>query len=530
MSTSLTGTRPLLHATLRHDGRRFAPWVAIATLLTASSVVVYPWVFPDVAARRLLAVAIDANPTLSLIFGPAHDLTTVDGFNAWRALALGGFLVALGAIHAVTRATRAQEDSGQADLLASGVLGRSARLLTGVALAVVGSLAAGVVAGVVAALCGGGWESSLLLGATFTASGWMFAGVAAVTAQVGSDARTASSLAVGTLGLLFALRGFCAALDAPAWTLWANPLGWTLQTRPASGDHWAPLLLAVALTGALVVVAFVLQARRDFGQGAIAPRPGPARGTARSTWHLAVRVNRAPGVTWAIAFVALGMVFGYFTTSITDVVASNAGVQQILASGATTPDELTAVFLRTVLSLVGIVATVPGVQVLLRVRSEELDDRVEPLLAGAVTRARYYASHVVLALTVVTVNVLVAGTLVALLASRAGIGVSFADALVQGIATVPAAWTVVALSVAVVGARPVASPAAWAGVLVSFMLTLLGPTFGLDDWVLGISPFWHVPLTTAATPDWSGSAWTTLVTAALVAVGFAGFRRRDLAR
>lgn len=530
MSAALAGTRPLLHATVRHDGRLFAPWVGVVTLLTVSSVVVYPWVFPGLAARRVLAVSIEANPALGLIFGPAHDLTTVDGFNAWRTLALGGFVVALGAIFAVTRATRAQEDSGQAELLASGVLGRSSRLVAGVALALVGSVAAGAVSGVAAALCGGGWESSLLLGATFTASGWMLAGVAAVTAQLGSDARTASSLAVGTLGVLFGLRGFCVSLDAPEWTIWANPLGWTLETRPASGDRWAPLLLAVALTAVLVAVGFVLQGRRDFGQGAVAPRPGPPRGTTRTPWRLAVRVNRAPVVTWAVTFLVLGTVFGYFTTSITDVLSGNVGVQQIMASGASTPDELTGAFVRTILSLVGIVAAVPGVQVLLKVRSEELDGRVDPVLAGAVTRGRYYASHTALAFTVVTAYVLAAGTLVALLASRADIGLSFTDVLVQAAATAPAVWTVVALSVALVGARPVASRAAWAGVLVSFMLTLLGPTFGLDDWVLGISPYWHVPVVTATSPDWSGLGWLVLVTAALVAAGFAGFRHRDLAR
>lgn len=527
---SLTGARPLLHATVRHDGRLFAPWIGVVTLLTTSSVIVYPWVFPDLMSRRVLAVSIDANPALGLIFGPAFDLSTVDGFNAWRTLALGGFVVALGAIFAVTRATRAQEDSGQAELLASGVMGRSARLLAGVALAMVGSVAAGVVSGVGAALCGGGWESSMLLGATFTATGWMFAGVAAVTAQLGSDARTASSLAVGTLGALFGLRGFCASLDAPAWTIWANPLGWTLETRPASGDRWAPLLLAVALTVALVAVGFVLQGRRDFGQGSIAPRPGPARGATRSPWRLAVRVNGAPVVTWTITFLVLGVVFGYFTTSITDVLSGNTGVQQIMASGATTPDELTGVFVRTILSLIGIVAAVPGVQILLKVRAEELEGRTEPVLAGSVTRHRYYASHAALAFLVVAAYVLVAGTLVAVFASRADIGLSFTDVLVQAVATVPAVWTVVGLSVALVGARPVAALASWAGVLVSFMLTLLGPTFGLDDWVLGISPFWHVPVTTAATPDLSGLGWLTLVTVGLVTVGFAGFRHRDLGR
>jgi ABC-2 type transport system permease protein len=529
VSLALTGTRPLLRTSLHHDGRLFAPWVAIVTLLSASSVVVYPWVFPGQAEREALATAIGANPALGLIFGPAYDLTTVDGFNAWRSLALGGFFVALGAIVTVVRTTRGQEDSGQAELLASGVMGRSTRLMSGTALALIGSLGAGVVSGLVTVLCGGDLASSAVLAATFTASGWMFAGVAAVTAQLGSDARTASSLAVGTLGALFLLRGFCASLDAPAWTIWVNPLGWTLETRPASGNHGAPLLLAVAFTAVTVLVAFALQSRRDFGQGTVAPRPGPARGGTRSTWRLAVRLNAAAIVTWTIAFVLLGVVFGYFATSITDLLGGDSGVQQILAAGATTADALTGAFLRTILSLIGIIAAIPGVLVLLRLRSEELADRVEPVVAGAVARPRLLGSTVLLALATTTGYVLVAGALVALLASGADLGIGFGEAFGQAVATVPAVWTVVAVSVAVVGARPAVALVAWVGVLASFVLTLLGPTFGLDDWVLGISPFWHVPAV-LADPDWTGLLWITLVTALLTAVGFAGFRRRDLAR
>ncbi|WP_454049842.1 ABC transporter permease [Cellulomonas sp. Marseille-Q8402] len=529
-ATALTGTAPLLRTSLKHDGRLFAPWVLIVTALSASSVLIYPVVFPAQADRQALSGAIGANPALGLIFGPAYDLTTVDGFNAWRSLALGGFLVALGAVFAVTRATRAQEDSGQAELLASGVMGRATRLMSGVGVAVIGSLVAGLVAGVVTGLCGGGWAASMLLGATFTASGWMFAAVAAVTAQLGSDARTASSLAVGALGVLFLLRGLCASLDAPAWTLWLNPLGWTLQTRPAGGDHWLPLLLAVAFTVLVVAVAFVLQGRRDFGQGSVAQRPGPARGTTRTTWGLTVRMNRGPVLTWTIAFLGLGIVFGYFVTSVDDLLAGDSGVQQVLAAGAVGPEQLTAAFVRTVIGLVGILATVPGVQVLLRLRAEELADRVEPVLAAAVARPRHFASNVVLALTTSTLCVVVAGTLVAATAASADIGVTFSDALGQALATAPAVWTVVAVAAAVVGARPVVGLVAWAGVLVSFVLTLLGPTFGLDDRVLGISPFWHVPTITGGDPDWSGLGWITLVTAALLAVGFAGFRRRDLAR
>ncbi len=523
-----TGTGPLLRASVRHDGRMFAPWVLIATALSASSMI-YPYLFDTEQERAAFAAAIGANPAIGLIFGPAFDLTTTDGFNAWRALALGGFLAALGAIFTLTRATRAQEDSGQAELLASGVMGRSARLASAVTMCLAAELLLGLAVWLVTIAFGGGLANTALLAATMTATGWMFTGVAAVTAQIGSEARTSNSLAVGTLGVLFLARGVAYSLAAPIWTIWINPLAWMTETKPAYQNSWWPLLLAVALTVVLLVAAFALQARREFGAGAIAPKPGPARGADRSTWRLAVRINKGMTATWAVAFAVIGVVFGYMATSITDIFAANPTVTDVLAAGATSSADLVSAFLVTLLSLVGILASIPGVQTLVKVRSEELADRVEPIMATATSRPRYYASNTILALLAPAAYLLIAGTLVAALASSADIGVTFGNALLQSVATIPAAWTVIAVSVAVVGARPVVTLAAWLGVLASFGLTLLGPTFKLPDWALGISPYWHIPNVTTTNPDWTGLGWITLVTLAFLAIGFAGFRRRDLA-
>lgn len=282
---------------MAEDGRNFVPWIVLATLLTTSSVLVYPWVFPDEASRVALTIAVGANPTLGVIFGPASDLLTADGFNAWRSLALGGFLAALGAIFAVTRETRGQEDLGQAELVASNPVGRGSQLMAAVLFALGGSLLVGLVSGVLTVPFGGTWEASLLLGATFAATGWMFTGVAAVAAQVGSDRRSASTLAVGTLGALFLLRGFAYALDAPEWTIWVNPLGWMTETRPASENDWRPLLLAVACTAVLLGLAFFLRAHRSFGFGMLPPRPGPATGKTRTLLGLTFRLNTGMVIT-----------------------------------------------------------------------------------------------------------------------------------------------------------------------------------------------------------------------------------------
>lgn len=526
---STVGTPVLLRASLHHDGRTLAPWLALVTLLSVSSVLIYPWVFPDQADREALQQAVESNPAIGLIFGPANDLLTTDGFNAWRTLALGGFLAAMGAIFMVIRSTRGQEDSGQAELLASGVMGRSTRLLTGVAMALAGSLALGVVAGTLTILCGGGAEASWLLACTWTVTGWMFTAVAAVAAQIGADARTSTSLSIGTLGTLFILRGFASSVEAPEWTLWINPLGWMQETAPAGENLWWPLALGVALTGVLLAVAFALEGGRDFGQGLITPGPGPRRGKARSAWGLTWRLNRGSALTWAIAFVLLGFVFGYFATSITDLISEDSPIAAALASGAANPDDLVGAFLVSVMSLVSIFAAIPSVQVMQRVRSEEMDDRVEPIMATATARPRYYAANVAFALALPVVYMAIAGLVIAALTSGADLGVQFGEVWLQALVMVPAIWTIIGISVLVVGARPRVAVAAWAGVAATFVITLLGPSFKFPDWALGISPLWHAPHLIVTDTDWTGLGWVSLFTAVFLAVGFAGFRRRDLA-
>lgn len=83
---------------------------------------------------------------------------------------------------------------------------------------------------------------------------------------------------------------------------------------------------------------------------------------------------------WTLAFVLLGTVFGDLATSVTDLFANNPAAAFVLAAGATTPDALGGS------SLIGIIAAVSSVQTTLKVRFEEMEVRVEPLIATAVRR------------------------------------------------------------------------------------------------------------------------------------------------
>lgn len=532
MTSTLTGTRPLLAVSLRQDARNIAPWVVLISVLSASSILGYDWIFPTLAERQGLAATLGANPALSLVFGPARDLMSTDGFNAWRAGQLGALFAGIMAILIVTRNSREREDSGQAELIASGVAGRHTRLMVAILMAAVASVALGAVCFLLTVAVGGGAAATLTLAATFTASGLMFGALAAVTAQLGSDARTSSSLAIAALGILFALRGYLDSSGAAEWTVWLTPLGWLERAvagvpSGAAPDVW-PLLAALGLAVVLTVVAFALQARRDFGQGLIDPRPGPARGGAvTSVWGLAVRLNRATIVSWLIGLTALGAVFGNLAGSVGNLVAGNPALAHMLASGGADTTDLTMAFLGTILQIIAIVAGVMGVQVVMRVHAEEIALRTETLYAGALRRHVHLASNMLVALLGTAGGLALAGLSLGLVASRSS-GVSAVTVLGQAAATIPGIWVLVALAVAAVGAAPRLRLVGWMGLVATFAITLLGPMFRLPGWALGISPLHHIPIVGAAAPDWSGLGWLSLVAAGLLVVGFAGYRRRDV--
>jgi ABC-2 type transport system permease protein len=116
---------------------------------------------------------------------------------------------------------------------------------------------------------------SLLFGLSIALVGWVFIGVAAITAQFAEFSRTANGMATAVLGITFLLRAVGDSAKDIGWLSWLSPIGWSAQTRPFSGDHWwvLPILLVAAVI--LCGVAFRLLPRRDFSMGIVPARPGP---------------------------------------------------------------------------------------------------------------------------------------------------------------------------------------------------------------------------------------------------------------
>jgi len=522
------GLGTLLRLGLRRERWGLAIWIGAISLTVAASFPTLAALYPDAASRQAIAGGIAATPAFSVITGPVES-TTLGGLTAWRYGVLGGVAVALMALLVVIRRTRAEEESGRAELIASGAVGRIAPLAAALALAGAASCVIGILAALGGLAAGEPVSGSVLLGASLAGPGLVLAAVAGIAAQLVESSRAATGLAGGALAVMFALRAVGDTISGAGFVSWLSPLGWGQKLGAYGADRWPVLVLFAAATACGTWAAVRLCLRRDVGLGWWPARPGPAAGRRLgSPLALAWRQQRGTLAGWSIGFLVLGAMSGGMATDTEKLLAGNAKIIEIMrdlgGAGA-----LTDVLLATMGTIGGLLAAAYGIAAMDRVSSEEATGRAEPVLATAVSRQRYIGAHLTFALAGSAWLLLLAGGVAGLTYAASGGGrAAFGDGLASLAVQYPAAAVLIAVSVALIGAAPRWTALAWAALGAALLLGQLGPLLQLPRAVMDVSPYTHIPQLPAAEVTWTPLATLAALAAALIAIGVAGFRRRDL--
>ncbi len=290
------------------------------------------------------------------------------------------------------------------------------------------------------------------------------------------------------------------------------------------------LLLHLAATALLTALAYRLLAGRDVGAGLIAERPGPASATPllRNAFGLAWRLDRGALLLWTVGLCLYGLLIGSIVHGIGDELGDEAARDIVVRMGGTKVVE--QAFVAAAFCMLGMMAAAFAISLILRLHQEEADQRAETLLSGSVSRSRWLTGHLVLALLGSASAIVIAGIVAGLTYGIAAHDVGGKLLMVVGTALVqlPAVWLPAAITVALFGLAPRFSPVAW-GVLVGFVaLYLIGELSGFPQWVLDLEPFAHIPLVTRDTFTPVPLLALLAIDAALIALGTAAFRRRDV--
>lgn len=529
VTSSVTGVGHLLRLVLRRDRLRLPLWlVGLGGSIVASALAVPPlYDTPEKVAGY--ARTVGTSPVSYLMSGRQAGLDTLGGIVANEISQVAQLGVCLMVVFLVVRHTRAEEESGRAELLRSTVVGRHAATLAGLVYGVTAALLLGAITSIsmlAADLPAGG---SLTYGVGLALLGVAYTAITLVAVQVSTSARGALGLAGAAVAVGYLVRGVGAMQDNAL--VWLSPFGWA-QGMDAFGDErWWPAALLLAFTALLLAVAARLVAHRDFGSGLIATRPGPPR--ASSLLHtplgLAVRLQRGLLIGWAVGLFLLGVLYGAVIPTVPDLIASNPEMADVVgASGQAAEDALVDAFLAYIFLFMAVIACGFVVASVLRLRAEEEAVRAEVVLATPVSRTSWMAGTTALALVATTGLTVLMGLG---LAVGYGIGSGEWDRVLPQVggqlAYLPGTLVVGALAVALFGLLPRGTGLAWAAVALVALQVVLGQLLGLPDVVQAVSPFWHL----AAVPvdDFEVVPYVSLVliAAALVAVGLWGYRRRD---
>ena len=516
-----TGTLRLLRLALRRDRVRLSVWIAVLTLMMVYSPNTIKLAYPE-EAQRWARVNLLKTPAGMMLGGPMFGGNETD-LGAMMANELMLTLIVATSILAILTAirhTRAEEESGAAELVLSSVVGRHAR--TCAALILVGGVNAILAVTMTLAMAATGFHivdtAAMCLGVTGVAM--VFGAVAAVTAQLWRQARTATGAAMAVLALAALVRGVGDVINNSGSALsWFSPIAWAQQMRPFVDLRWWPFTLLVALAVALMLLAAVLESRRQYDDGNIASTgERPNAHPIKSVFGLHLRLQRGQTVGWGVGLFLGGLAFGSMTKSLLDAAKNNDFINRVLAAQGTD-----GVY-TTMTQFLAAAATAYVVGAVLRVYSDEENGLGEAVLARAVSRWRWLLTAVASAVLGSAVLMLLAG-----LGNGLGAGITIGEPqtvvrlTLAGLAYVPAMAVLAAIAAIAVAVRHT-----WIGWLaVTFVVTslYLGALLRLPRWLTDLSP---VGRTTVPT-DFPAVALTVMAVIATALTLVAGwiYRSRD---
>ncbi|QBX56206.1 hypothetical protein EXE58_12490 [Nocardioides seonyuensis] len=529
MSSPLTGTGLLVRLILRRDRVRLPLWLVGLGGMIAASALAVPPIYDTPEKIAGYASAVGTSPVSYLMSGRQAAIDTIGGIVANEISQVAQLGICLLVMFLVVRHTRAEEETGRAELIRSAVVGRHAATLAGLLYGVCAALLIGLITTVSMLAAGLDVLGSVTYGVGLGLLGLCYSAVSLVAAQLSTSARGALGLAGAAIAIGYLVRGVGAMQDNAL--VWLSPFGWAQRMDPFGAEQWWPALLLLALTAALLGVAGWLTVHRDFGGGLLQARPGqPRAGRFLGTpVGLFVRQQRGLFLGWAIGLTALGLLYGTVIPTIPDLVASNPDLAQVFGASADAEQALIDTFLAYIYLFMAVISTGFAVTSVLRLRTEEESGRAEAVLATPVTRTSWVGS----AVAVAGIGTLLLSLLMGLgLAVGYGLGMGewdqVADQVGAQLSYLPAVLLMSALAVALAGLVPRWSMLAWGAVALVAVQVILGETLRLPDRVEAASPFWHLsrlPVESLA----AGPVITELaLAAALVLAGVWGYRHRDI--
>ncbi|MCG3419170.1 ABC transporter permease [Oceanobacillus jordanicus] len=531
MRSTRKGTAILLRFLVKRDRVRIPVFVLALVLITCMTAMALSNLYSTSESRQIMAETM-VNPAMTAMLGKGYGLDnyTIGAMMAHQMLLFTAIAMTIMNILLVARHTRADEEEGRIELIRSLPTGRLANLYATLTLAGFTNLFIGILTGL--GLFSLGIESinlegSLLYGTAIGVTGFFFATITAIFAQLSENARGTIGFSFTVLGVSYLLRAI-GDIGNEAMSM-ASPLGWILSSEVLVTNKWWPIIITFIVSLLIMITACVLYSRRDLGAGLLPTRPGKRTASASllSPFGLSLRLQRTGLISWAIGMFLLGASYGSVLGDLDSFFVENDMFQQLL--NPENGHSLTEQFLTMIMSILAMISSIPALMSVNKLIAEEKKGRIDHLLSKKVSRNRLLGSAFLL--SIITSLIMVSLTAIGLwTAGNMSMenGLDLWNVYSAALVYLPAVWLVIGLVILVIGIFPRASIVGWIYLMYSFIVVYLGNLLEFPKWLSGISPYGHIPELLIEEMRYLPVSILFLLVILFVITGFIGYNKRDI--
>lgn len=517
---------------LKQQGFKIAIWLISIVAVTLLVALVYPNIYDTKVARQTAQMTMQ-NPAMMALLGPGYDkvayIQSTAVVFAHAMFLFTGIVVALMNSLLIVRMTRADEEDGRLEVLRAHAVGRFAPMVAALGVVVVVNGLLVLVLGISLPLVGGNdfsWQGSFLYGAGLASLGVVFAGLSFLIAQLVATARSTTMWSVFVLLALYLVR---AIGDRDQSILSAlSPFYWLSETNVFWHNRWWPIAALLGCGLVLMLIGFVLYARRDIAASLIAPHKG------RATAHrflttplgLVLRMQRVSIIAWIIGLAVLAAAYGSVLGDLQSYYDKIAFIREFIGQAA---GGIVDQFIVLLMQIMALISTVSIILLLLRLYHDEKAHFIDHAYSRVVSRGRLLGTYVVVGVIWSVINQVVIGSVIWQVGKNAlPKGETAATLIGASVIYLPAIWFIAGLVVLLLGWLPRAIQAVWLYVAFCFMIMYMGDLLKMPHFVKQLSVFDVLPHMPVVHMTWGVPILISALAVILMGVGYIGYRRRDL--
>lgn len=472
------------------------------------------------------------NPAMQSMLGPLYGGPdyTYGALHAAEMLLFSGLAIAVMNILMITQHTRRDEEDGLHELIQSLPVNKLKPLLATLITYSIVNLLVGVLTGLAmssAQVKSMDLAGCMIYGLSLSSVGISFMATTALIAQLSRSSRGTMGLSFFVLGSQYIIRGIG---DVGAETLsLLTPLGLMMRTKAFVDNQVWPILLILIISGVQIFVAIKLCNTRDLDAGFLPERKGRtvAPRYMLNPFGFIVRLQKNSLIVWGIFVLILGASYGSVLGDIDTFLEGNEMYAQLISSVGS-GKSLTDQFLSLIQAVVALFGTIPVIHVILRLRKEEKNGRLEHIITRGVSRNQLHFSYIILAL--------ISSVLMAFLGSFGlySAGAATAEGLLDmgtmmaaGFAYLPAMWFMVGVAGILIGFMPRWTSAVWFYLTFAFISIYFGGLLNFPEWMSKMSPFGHIPQLPVDQFSWTTMMIISFIALLLNGLGVVLFGRRS---